>query len=106
MVTKSCTKILNFSTKFSCQQLAVEDFVTLLMGKRLIDGERLCLGTVSTNLFRLFYAGEIRNLNRRRRLEMATYFFLTRGWDLQEKAKLLFYSTTNSEAQTPTYVEV
>ena len=39
---------------------------------------------------------------------MATYFFLTRGGDLQEKAKLLLYnnSTTNSEAQTPTYVEV
>ena len=105
MVTKSCTKFLIFSTKISCQQFAVEDFVTLLMGKSLIDGERLCLGTVLTNLFRLFYAGEIRNLNRRR-LEMATYFFLTRGWDLQEKAKLLFYSTTNSEAQTPTYVEV
>ena len=36
---------------------------------------------------------------------MATYFFLTRGLDLQEEAKLLLYnSTTNSEAQTPTYV--
>ena len=40
------------------------------------------------------------------RLEMTTFFFLTRGCDLQEKAKLLLYSTTNSEAQTPTYVEV
>ena len=59
----------------------------------------------STNLFRLFYAGEIQNLNCRR-LELATYFFLTRGSDLQEKAKLLLYGTTNSEAQTPTYVEV
>ena len=47
-------------------------------GKNLIDGEMLCLGTVSTNLFRLFYAGEIQNLNCRR-MEMATYFFLTRG---------------------------
>ena len=42
----------------------------------------LCfLGIVSTNLFRLFYAGEIQNLNFRRRLEMATYsgvlFFYT-----------------------------
>ena len=40
----------------------------------------LCLGVVSTNLFRLFYAGEIQNLNCRR-LEMATYsgvlFFYT-----------------------------
>ena len=30
MGTKSCTKILNFSTRFSCENLAVEDFVTLL----------------------------------------------------------------------------
>ena len=46
---------------------------------------------VSTNLFRLFYAGEIQNLNCRR-LEMATYFgiyFFRRGC-----------------TQTPTYVEV
>ena len=34
MGTKSCTKILNFSTRFSCENLAVEDFVTLLMGKK------------------------------------------------------------------------
>ena len=34
-----------------------------LWGKNLVDGEMLCLGTVSTNLFRLFYAGEIQNLN-------------------------------------------
>ena len=34
MVTKSCTKILNFSTRFSCQHFAVEDFVTLPMGKK------------------------------------------------------------------------
>ena len=49
--------------------------------KILKDGEMLCLGMVSTNLFRLFYAGEIQNLNCRR-LEMATYsgiFFFTRG---------------------------
>ena len=38
------------------------------------------------------------------KLPKATYFFLTRGLDLQEKANLLLYSTTNSEAQTPTYV--
>ena len=34
MGTKSCTKILNFSTRFSCENLAIEDFVTLLMGKK------------------------------------------------------------------------
>ena len=33
MVTKSCTKILIFSTTFSCQHFAVEDFVTLFMGR-------------------------------------------------------------------------
>ena len=34
MGTKSCTKILIFSTRLSCENLAVEDFVTLLMGKK------------------------------------------------------------------------
>ena len=34
MGTKSCTKVLNFSTRFSCENLAVEDFVTLLMEKK------------------------------------------------------------------------
>ena len=48
MGTKSCTKILNFSTRFSCENLAVEDFVTLLMGKN--DGEMLCLGIISAYL--------------------------------------------------------
>ena len=56
-------KILNFSKRFSCQHFAVEDSVTLPMGKNLVDGEMLCLGMVSTNLFRLFYAGETQNLN-------------------------------------------
>ena len=32
MGTKSCPKILNFSTRFSCENLDVEDFVTLLKG--------------------------------------------------------------------------
>ena len=34
MVTKSCTKILNFSTRFLCENLAAEDFVTLPMRKK------------------------------------------------------------------------
>ena len=34
MGTKSCTKILIFSTRFSCENLAVEDFVTLFVGKK------------------------------------------------------------------------
>ena len=34
MVTKSCTKVLNFSTRFLCENLAAEDFVTLPMGKK------------------------------------------------------------------------
>ena len=49
MGTKSCTKILNFSTRFSCENLAVEDFVTL-WGKNLVDGEMLCLGIISAYL--------------------------------------------------------
>ena len=59
MGTKSCTKTLNFSTRFSCENLDVEDFVTLLMGKNLVDGEILCLGIISAYLYMLFYAGEI-----------------------------------------------
>ena len=42
MVTKSCTKILNFSTRFSCQHFAAEDFLTLFIGEKLVDGEMLC----------------------------------------------------------------
>ena len=42
MGTKSCTKMLNFSTRFSCENLAVEDFVIIFMGKNLVDGE-MCL---------------------------------------------------------------
>ena len=38
MGTKSCTKILNFSTRFSCENLAVEDFLTLFMGKKILMG--------------------------------------------------------------------
>ena len=34
MGTKSCTKILNFRTRFSCENLAVEDFVTLVKVKK------------------------------------------------------------------------
>ena len=34
MVTKSCTKISIFSTRFLCENLAAEDFVTLPMGKK------------------------------------------------------------------------
>ena len=57
-------------------------------GNILLDGEMFCLGMVSTNLYiMLFYAGEIQNLNCRR-LEMATYFFLTSRGDLQEQTKL------------------
>ena len=78
MGTKSCTKILIFSTRFSCENLAVEDFVTLLMGKNLVDGENFMFGMISEYLYMLFYAGEIQNSNCRR-LEMATYFFPTRG---------------------------
>ena len=59
MGTKSCIKILIFSTRFSCENLAVEDFVTLYLGKNLVDGELFYLGMVSTNLYMLFYVGEI-----------------------------------------------
>ena len=44
MVTKSCTKILNFSTRFSCRHFAVEYFVTLPMGKKSCRWENLMFG--------------------------------------------------------------
>ena len=40
MGTKSCTKILNFSTRFSCENLDVEDFVTLL--RAVLMGTKSC----------------------------------------------------------------
>ena len=58
MGTKFCTKILpgNFFDKI----FVVEDFVTLLMGKKnLVDREILCLGMISEYLYMPFYAGEI-----------------------------------------------
>ena len=58
----------------------------------------LCLGTVSTNLSKLFYAGELHG--------NGNAFFLDTWvrFAREGKAVALDYSTTNSEAQTPTYV--
>ena len=40
MGTKPCTKILHFSTNFSCEDFAAEDFVTVFYGeKNLLDRE-------------------------------------------------------------------
>ena len=44
MVTKSCTKILNFSTRFSCQHFVVEDFVTPSMGKKILSMGNVMFG--------------------------------------------------------------
>ena len=44
-VTKSST------ARFSHENLAVEDFVTLFMGKNLVGEEMFCLGMVSSNLY-------------------------------------------------------
>ena len=77
MGTKSCTKILNFSTRFSCENLAVEDFVTLLMGKKSCWWGNVMFGHNFGILVMLFYAGEIQIQTHCRRLERATYFFLT-----------------------------
>ena len=71
------SKILYKNPKFF-DKVAVEDFVTLVTGKKVFDGEMFSLGMVSTNLCMLFYGGGIQNSNCRR-LEMATYLFLTRG---------------------------
>ena len=59
MGTKYCRKILNFSTRFSCEYFSVENFVTVFMGENLVGGEMFSMGMVSTNLSRLFYAREI-----------------------------------------------
>ena len=47
MGTKSCTKILNFSTRFSCENHAVEDFVTLNIEIESVP--RICLLTDSVD---------------------------------------------------------
>ena len=44
MGTKSGTKIFNFSARFSCEYVAVEDFVTVFMGKNLDDWENILFG--------------------------------------------------------------
>ena len=79
MGTKSCTKIINFSTRFSCDDLAVEDFVTLPIGEKiLLMGKCFVWERFRQYVYALLpvlYAGEIQNSNCRR-LEIATYFFL------------------------------
>ena len=40
MGTKSCSKILNFSTIFSCENLAIEDFVRLF--RAVLMGTKSC----------------------------------------------------------------
>ena len=52
----------------------------------------------------LFYAGEIQNSTKLPKVGNGNVFFPNTGWDLQEQTKLYLYSTTISEAQTPTYV--
>ena len=52
----------------------------------------------------LFYGGEIQNSNELPKAGNGNVFFSNTGWDLQEQTKLYLYSTTTSEAQTPTYV--
>ena len=80
MGTKSCTKILNFSTRLSCENLDVEDFVTLLMGKKSCWWGNLMFGhNFGILVYALLCGGEIQNSNNCRRLEMTMYFFLTRG---------------------------
>ena len=100
MGTKSCTKILNFSTRFSCENLAVEDFVTLLMGKKSCWWGNVMFGHNFGILVMLFYAGEIQIQTHWK----GNVFFPNTGWGLQEQTKLYLYSTATSEAQTPTYV--
>ena len=50
MVTKSCTKILNFRAKILPSKISERS----LWGKNIFDGEMFCLGMGSTNLY--FYA--------------------------------------------------
>ena len=71
MGTKSCTKTFNFSTRFLCEYFPIDDSVTVFMGG--IYGEMFCSGMVPTNLYMLFYAGEVQNSNCPR-LEVATDF--------------------------------
>ena len=72
MVTKSSTKILKFSTRFSCQHFAVEDFVTLFMEKQC--GNAMFGHGFDKLVLALLCGGDTKF-----KLEIATYFFLTRG---------------------------
>ena len=96
MGTKSCTKILNFSTRFSCENLAVEDFVTLLMGKKYCWWGNVMFGHNFGILVMLFYAGEIQNSNELPKAGNGNVFFPNTGWDLQEQTKLYLYSSTTT----------
>ena len=55
-------KNLKFFDKIFVPRFCRRRFRNALYGEKiLLDGEMLCLGTVSTNLARLFYAGKIQN---------------------------------------------
>ena len=71
------SKNLKFFDKIFLPKSCRRKFRNALYGENRVDGEMFCLGMVSTNLYMLFYAGEIQNSNCR--MKMATYFFLTRG---------------------------
>ena len=67
MGTKSCTKILTFSTRFSCEYFAVEDFVTIFMEAKSCWWGFFLFGHGFDKLSRRLFAGEIQNS-----LKMAT----------------------------------
>ena len=69
-VTKSSTARFSHENLVEKFKIFVQDFVPIRTA--------LELGIISEYLYMLFYGGEIQNSNCRR-LEMATYFFLTRG---------------------------
>ena len=78
MGTKSCTKVLFFSTRFSCENLAVEDFVTLFMGKKSCSRGNVLFGHGFDKLVYAVLCGGDTKF-KVPKAEMATYFFLTRG---------------------------
>ena len=77
MGKKSCTKISNYPTRFSCENFAVEDFVTLFMVETLVDRRIFCLSMASTKLYQLYalLCGGDTII----KFEMGTYFFLQVG---------------------------
>ena len=79
MATKSRTKILNFSTRFSCKHFAVEDFVKLPMGKKSCRWGNVMFGHSFDKLVQALLWGGDTKFKLQKAGRTPEYFFFTRG---------------------------